>query len=514
MPSFAACNLGVRIFSFNLKPGRSARFSLLSVMSDDDSWDSGSQHSGSGAPGSSADLLCGSQRVAVLLVLGGASPSTLGASARRTLSRKVLSRLSLCGLRLSETSETVALSTACWASETQSAAPSGGGGGECSAACWEDGPAALAEWLAVCRSWVASSSSRNQRHATAVRGALESALAALTAAAGGEAPLVVVALGPASVPALFHIEAMQRAAAAATNTGGSGRTDRGARASGEGGSYRSEAREERISSALERGETIAAVYTLGCPLPLHAATASGASPAASAAGAAAPSVPSIAVPSPALLLRRPQLGEKPPSLRGLDPGLGWTNLYHAGDPLGYPLAPVLPRKAAVQDRLVRLRPVHATAEGRWGGSATYLSRAASRSVASPLAHALVQLWLATNPDVAAALDLSPLHAHREHRSRARGVLTKHAAAASAAAARTRSRLNSVATHYASSLVERSATMGREASVGRKPGAVAVAGAAAGAERVAAGAVSAARLAGSATARSFANMKPRQGKDKV
>ena len=49
---------------------------------------------------------------------------------------------------------------------------------------------------------------------------------------------------------------------------------------------------------------------------------------------------------------------------------------------------MLPRKAAVQDRLVRLRPVHAAAEGRWGGSATYLSRAASRSVASPLAHFL------------------------------------------------------------------------------------------------------------------------------
>lgn len=215
------------------------------------------------------------------------------------------------------------------------------------------------------------------------------------------------------------------------------------------------------------------------------------------------------VPFPGLVSSCPDLARCPTE------ALGWFNYYHPSDPLGYPLAPLfdlgppavpprqgvrptlsrsesappavpgavaeapLPRDSAaaasesfvafptqglpaarasnrVLDTPVRFHTwtssIAPSQASRLPDPSHYLLRPGARDVLSPLAHALVLIWLSCNPAVASTLDTAPLAVHREHRSRMRArvgkQMSKRGAAVSAAASRTTQALSSAARDYA------------------------------------------------------------------
>ena len=176
---------------------------------------------------------------------------------------------------------------------------------------------------------------------------ISAALADLAAVAGGDAPLVIVCAHCGCVPLLLHVVQLQQQQHRKQQQllhGANGETL------------------QRALCRLERGDTLAALYSLGCPLPLYLALHAPLPPARSSdapahAQAEGPTVSSpgkndtqpstpplqihLQVPSSELFSIHPALKLAPACT------LGWTNFYHPADPLAYPMRPsVLDASAA------------------------------------------------------------------------------------------------------------------------------------------------------------------------
>ena len=152
---------------------------------------------------------------------------------------------------------------------------------------------------------------RSQVHAT-----LRESLRELARDGGRDLPLCVVAHGFGSVLAVDCFAQLQRERPPNTTF----------------------AVDEQLSP-LERGQTLAVMYTLGSPLPLI--TTSGVHEGGGGGGAA---VPQLRVPAPRVVARWPHL-------RG-----GWSNFRHKGDPLGYALQQTQPEGVVAQEAECRQKP--------------------------------------------------------------------------------------------------------------------------------------------------------------
>jgi len=186
-------------------------------------------------------------------------------------------------------------------------------------------------------------------------------------------------------------------------------------------------------SPLELGHTLAAVYTLGCPMPLFLALQSATAELRDAhvSKASQPLLPArcalnLQVPSPML----PTLSRTYP--KGC---LGLSNFYHAADPLACPMASSMPRGAKLADVRVRLN----------GGTCSpldYVGKAGSKQIFSPLAYALTHLWLQCNPHVNA--DTTQLQKLKDHGSGTRAALSKKASVAAERSKRTVAKISAAA----------------------------------------------------------------------
>ena len=142
-----------------------------------------------------------------------------------------------------------------------------------------------------------------------------------------------------------------------------------------------------------RGHTLAALFTLGCPLPafLLAGTSGGGKAAAS------PLLPTLPIRIPAQQFwscrsLRPISEHAPRSI------LRWTNFWHPSDPLAYPCAGLLsgaPELVGPTDVVVKLNE----REGKEVEPIDYISQHGSKEILSPLAYTLTQLWLHANPHI-------------------------------------------------------------------------------------------------------------------
>ena len=102
-------------------------------------------------------------------------------------------------------------------------------------------------------------------------------------------------------------------------------------------------RPDSSSTPLQMGETLAGLYTLGCPYPLWREVATRRDAAEHALV--------LRVPAPQLSLHHSELckdGGPPDTLR-------WANYFHPCDPLGYPLASMVSKKAVVVDQPVKMK---------------------------------------------------------------------------------------------------------------------------------------------------------------
>ena len=225
---------------------------------------------------------------------------------------------------------------------------------------------------------------------------LDTALAELANAAGDRAPLVVVAHHVGCVLALKHIERLQTMAAAAGQAPSSD-----ASAAAPVGSAAPIAREE----LLQKGHTLAALFTLGCPMPAFLLAGGGAAainggetapydapPAAAdtADAAAAPAV--VEVPSPTFWSCRAMRNICENAPRAV---LRWSNYWHPSDPLAYPVGAVL-RGCHAADVNVKLNERHR------GGRPRLHRPARLSQILSPLVYTLTRLWLAANPTLTAS----------------------------------------------------------------------------------------------------------------
>ena len=228
---------------------------------------------------------------------------------------------------------------------------------------------------------------------------ISAALAELAAVAGGDAPLVIVCAHCGCVPLLLHVVQLQQQQHREQQQlphGANGETL------------------QRALCRLERGDTLAALYSLGCPLPLYLALHAPLPPARSsdAPGHAQAEGPTVSSPgkndTEPSTPPRPQIHLQVPSseLFSIHPSLkrapacalGWTNFYHPAEPLAYPMRPsVLDASAAgIIDVQVELgSPVSSSVPPP--RPVDYISKRGSREVLTPLAYTLTQLWLASNP---------------------------------------------------------------------------------------------------------------------
>ena len=339
------------------------------------------------------------QRVAVLLLLGTLQqwPHEQEAALRQRLERKVASRLDLCGMK---GKEAVVQRSVYWPAALQR------GGAAAPSQLWTDvservdgaKEGSLRRPLVDFASFCAAYHDDDGGGASEVHRVIDLALSELAAAAGPTAPLVVVAHHLGCVLAVQHLTLLQYGEAEAT-------------------------------TALERGETLASLWTLGCPDPMWRAVAAQRDPAE----------------APPLSLRIPA-----PQLSPLHGGffvgaladLGWTNFYHPADALAYPMHGHVSSGVAVAD-------VHVKLGGNECAPTDYLDKKGSREILSPIAHAVVELFLQVRPAIPpfhpAALrltrrpplqvnpqieaDTAQLDALKEHKSGTRAVIAKQTLAA-------------------------------------------------------------------------------------
>ena len=132
-------------------------------------------------------------------------------------------------------------------------------------------------------------------------------------------------------------------------------------------------------SPLERGETLAQLWTLGSPLAIWSLRHHSADPAHDYGTP-------VTVPSP-------RLGSHHPALGAPGPGVGWTNLYDKGDVIAYPLQGLNASYAtAVKDVQVKV--------GNAFASRTPLSHTeywTDADVVDHVAGALLDAWRALHP---------------------------------------------------------------------------------------------------------------------
>ncbi|MHA6797162.1 hypothetical protein ACVGVM_27155 [Pseudonocardia bannensis] len=119
-------------------------------------------------------------------------------------------------------------------------------------------------------------------------------------------------------------------------------------------------------TALQRGETLGFLYTLGCPMAVWAASY----PESQDLGEPIP------VPAPGFPLRHPELG--------------WTNILYREDVVGYPLQPLGGRYAErVKDRVIDVGPLPLR-----NNPLAHLWYWHDRAVIDPIATSLAKFWAA------------------------------------------------------------------------------------------------------------------------
>ena len=137
---------------------------------------------------------------------------------------------------------------------------------------------------------------------------------------------------------------------------------------------------------LERGETLAQLFTLGSPIAIWSLRHHHADPAQDYGTP-------VAVPSPAMARHHPALAVP-------GPGVGWVNMYDRGDVIAYPLRDLNAAYAkAVTDVQVRV--------GNPLASRTPLSHTeywTDDDVVRPIAQALLDAWRAVNPTAVTVQD--------------------------------------------------------------------------------------------------------------
>lgn len=205
----------------------------------------------------------------------------------------------------------------------------------------------------------------------AVHRAIRTALSELASQAGADAPLVVIGHSVGAVPAVLHVLTLQRKANRARRSNMASQWELRMQEQSEGEGKRPPSRDRshghadgasRALSPLEKGQTICSLFSIGCPLPLylaqlyppqplqpvHSSHQPSSSPNAPTAEERASFSPlrrsssnllSLRLPPPHLVDSVPGLGRCPAGV------LGWFNLYHPADPLGFPLAPCFDRSS-------------------------------------------------------------------------------------------------------------------------------------------------------------------------
>ena len=336
--------------------------------------------------------------MAVLLLLGTLQqwPHEHEAALRQRLEKKVASRLDLCGMK---GKEAVVQRSVYWPAALQR------GGAAAPSQLWTDvservdgaKEGSLRRPLVDFASFCAAYHDDDGGGASEVHRVIDLALSELAAAAGPTAPLVVVAHHLGCVLAVQHLTLLQYG-------------------------------EAEASTALERGETLASLWTLGCPDPMWRAVS------AQRAPAEAPPL-SLRIPAPQL---SPLHGG---FFVGALADLGWTNFYHPADALAYPMHGHVSSGVAVAD-------VHVKLGGNECAPTDYLDKKGSREILSPIAHAVVELFLQVRPPPRhcrpplshrrpASLQVNPqieadtaqLDALKEHKSGTRAVIAKQTLAA-------------------------------------------------------------------------------------
>ena len=409
------------------------------------------------------------QKVAVLVLLGAMQewPHEAEEELCARIRRKLRSRLELCGVPKSIAAKgEVEIRSVYWpaafhlsdggSSGGGSDGGGGGGGGDggggappaeaagttaaprtAAGAVAPTGPTqrALADLMRFCSQYTPRLASAPAAQSTppgceavaAAHRMLDTALAELANAAGDRAPLVVVAHHVGCVLALKHIERLQTMAAAAGQAPSSD-----ASAAAPAGSAAPIAREE----LLQKGHTLAALFTLGCPMPAFLLAGGGAAainggetapydapPAAADAADAAAAPAVVEVPSPTFWSCRAMRNICENAPRAV---LRWSNYWHPSDPLAYPVGAVL-RGCHAADVSVKLNERSVEVDGL-----DYIGQHGSREILSPLAYTLTRLWLAANPHVD-GVDTTQLEELLKHGSGTRAILSRQGGKAAALA---------------------------------------------------------------------------------
>ena len=420
------------------------------------------------------------QRVAVLLVLGALQkwPHQMEQELRKRLERKVASRLELCGVK-GVGGASFVLRSVFWpvalrgaldgdvAQWTQVADATGGNAAN-------SPRRAMMDFSLFCSRYTRG----DGEYASASGGGsagecgrlIATAMQELASVAGATAPLVVVAHQLGCVPALDELQHLQeqreagmrsfrsnapsrRTDNADTVGGGGASSSRPAEAAGAAAGAAAAAPTERPDSSstpLQMGETLAAVYTLGCPHPLwrEVATRRDAATGGGTANSEHSHALVLRVPAPQLSQHHAELckdGGPPDTLR-------WANYWHPCDPLGYPLAGMVAKRAAVVDTPVKMGVVEC-------GPLDYIMKGSSKEIFSPLSHAIVSMWLSVNPHVEA--DTTQLDALKEHGSGTRAAASKNAKIAGEKASRTAHKFVAATHHLGANIMSKAANASSE-----------------------------------------------------
>ena len=237
---------------------------------------------------------------------------------------------------------------------------------------------------------------------------------------------------------------------------------------------------------LQRGDTLSALFTLGCPMPAFVLAAAepddgaggdeghsggggggGGGEGGGADGGGGGGGGGEAIKRPSTMERLQSLSLRVPStpfwrceaLRPIREGaprsvLRWTNYWHPSDPLAYPCASWLGGEGSV-DVTVKLSDKAGEVE-----PLDYIGQVGSREILSPIAYTLTQLWLHANPHIEA--DTAQLEGLALHGSGTRAALMKRR---KAAAEQTR-----VGARKAAAMAkQRAAVMLDKAAAARAPG---------------------------------------------